>query len=76
MKNNIKKGVIILQDNKYKFWLSLPKFIHKYFIKTYENLRKFLIYDKSIITLIQMAKGAFFKEATVDICSFVIKNSK
>ena len=45
------------------------------FIKTYENLRRFVIDEKAIITLIQMAKGAFFKEATVDICAFVLKNA-
>ena len=46
------------------------------FIKTYENLRTFIIDNKTIISLIQMAKGAFFKEATVDICSFILKNQK
>lgn len=46
------------------------------FIKTYEKLRVYLIRNKQITTLIQMAKGAFFKEATVDICVFVICNRK
>ena len=46
------------------------------FIKSYEQLRRYIVENKSIITLIQMAKGAFFKEATVDICTFVLKNSK
>lgn len=46
------------------------------FIKSYEKLRKFIINNKSIVTLIQMAKGAFFKEATVDICTFVLRNKK
>lgn len=46
------------------------------FIKSYENLRKYIIDNKNIVTLVQMAKGAFFKEATVDICSFVLKNGK
>lgn len=46
------------------------------FIKTYENLRKYIIDNKHITTLIQMAKGAFFKEATVDIATFVFKNGK
>lgn len=46
------------------------------FIKTYENLRSYILNKKSIITLVQMAKGAFFKEATVDICAFVLKNAK
>lgn len=45
------------------------------FIKTYESLRDYILNNKGIVTLIQMAKGAFFKEATVDICSFVLKNT-
>lgn len=45
------------------------------FIKSYEKLRKFILEQKTIISLIQMAKGAFFKEATVDICSFVFANT-
>lgn len=44
------------------------------FIKSYEALRKYIIQNKGISTLVQMAKGAFFKEATVDICSFVLCN--
>ena len=46
------------------------------FIKSYEKLRKFILNYKNITTLVQMAKGAFFKEATVDICAFIIKNKK
>lgn len=45
------------------------------FIKSYEELRTYVINQKSIASLIQMAKGAFFKEATVDICAFVLKNN-
>ena len=44
------------------------------FIKSYEELRTYIINHKSIASLIQMAKGAFFKEATVDICAFVLTN--
>ena len=44
--------------------------------KLYEKLRSYILDEKNITTLIQMAKGAFFKEATVDICSFVIENGK
>ena len=46
------------------------------FIKTYEKLRHYILDTKTIVTLVQMAKGAFFKEATVDICCFVLKNAK
>lgn len=45
------------------------------FIKSYEKLREYIILNKWIVSLIQMAKGAFFREATVDICSFVLKNT-
>ena len=43
------------------------------FIKTYEKLRSFVLLNKSIATLIQMEYSAF-EEATVPICSFVLKN--
>lgn len=45
------------------------------FLKSYEELRNYIIENKSIITLIQMAKGAFFKEASVDVCTFVLRNN-
>lgn len=45
------------------------------FIKSYEELRKFIIEQKSITTLIQFEYSAF-EEATVPICSFVMKNAK
>lgn len=43
------------------------------FIKTYEKLREYIIEHKSISTLVQMEYSAF-EEATVPICSFVLKN--
>ena len=45
------------------------------FIKTYESLRKYVITLKSITTLIQFEYSAF-EEATVPICSFVLKNGR
>lgn len=45
------------------------------FIKTYESLRKYVLSNKAIITLIQFEYSAF-EEATVPICSFVLKNGK
>lgn len=45
------------------------------FIKTYETLRKKIIAAKAIITLVQMEYSAF-EEATVPICSFVLKNGR
>lgn len=45
------------------------------FIKKYENLRKYIIERKDIVSLIQMEYSAF-EEATVPICSFVMKNER
>lgn len=45
------------------------------FIKKYEELRNFIIKNKSITTLVQMEYSAF-EEATVPVCSFVFKNGK
>ena len=44
------------------------------FIKTHESLRRFIIESKEITTLVQMEYSAF-EEATVPICSFILKNS-
>lgn len=45
------------------------------FIRQYEKLRRYLISEKSITTLIQMEYSAY-EEATVPICTFVLKNKK
>ena len=45
------------------------------FIKTYEQLREYIINNKSITTLVQMEYSAF-EEATVPICTFVLRNSR
>lgn len=45
------------------------------FIKTYEPLRNYILNNKAITTLIQFEYSAF-EEATVPICSFVLKNGK
>ncbi|MNO27930.1 N-6 DNA Methylase [compost metagenome] len=44
------------------------------FIKTYEKLREFIINQKSISSLIQLEYSAF-EEATVPICTFILKNA-
>ena len=44
------------------------------FIKSYESLRDYILNNKSIVTLIRFEYSAF-TEATVPICSFVLKNN-
>lgn len=44
------------------------------FIKSYEKLREYIVENKSITTLVQMEYSAF-EEATVPICTFVMKNT-
>jgi len=43
------------------------------FIKTYEEIRKYILMNKHISSIIQMEYSAF-EEATVPICAFVLKN--
>lgn len=45
------------------------------FIKTYEKLRDYIISCKHLVSLIQMEYSAY-EEATVPICSFILKNGK
>ena len=45
------------------------------FIKSYEKLREEIIHQKCIVTLIQMEYSAF-EEATVPICTFVLRNMR
>lgn len=44
------------------------------FIKNYTRLRQYILNHHQMISLIQMAKGAFFEDATVDICAFVMQS--
>ena len=45
------------------------------FIKSFEELRKFIIEEKSITTLVQLEYGAF-EDAVVPICTFVLQNQE
>lgn len=45
------------------------------FIRTYEPLRRYIIENKTILSLIQMEYSAFI-EATVPLCTFALKNNK
>ena len=62
-----------LVEDGYSGWMTPNVWM---FIKTYEELRKYIIEDKKIESLIQIAKGSFYKEATVDVITFVLGNSK
>ncbi|MEG1506751.1 MAG: BREX-1 system adenine-specific DNA-methyltransferase PglX, partial [Bacilli bacterium] len=45
------------------------------FISSYEKLREYIINNLSINSLIQIGRGSFFNEATVDLVSFVLSNN-
>ncbi len=46
------------------------------FLSSYTDLRNNIISSANIDSLIKLAKGSFFSEATVDIVSFILKNDK
>ena len=62
-----------LVDNGYSAYMTPNVWLY---IKSFEKLRCNLISSKSISSMLLLAKGAFYKEATVDICSFVLSNKK
>ena len=62
-----------LVEDGYSGWMTPNVWM---FIKTFEELRRYIIEDKKIESLIQIAKGSFYKEATVDVITFVLGNSK
>ena len=62
-----------LVEDGYSGWMTPNVWM---FIKTYEELRRYIIENKKIESLIQIAKGSFYKEATVDVITFVLRNFK
>ncbi|NLC27080.1 MAG: BREX-1 system adenine-specific DNA-methyltransferase PglX, partial [Fastidiosipila sp.] len=46
------------------------------FIKSYEQLRRYILGVNAIDTLILIAPGAYYSEATVDVMTFVLKNNR
>ncbi|SFG07166.1 Methyltransferase domain-containing protein [Lachnospiraceae bacterium C7] len=68
----IKRNLELCEKNGYSGYMTPNVWM---FLTSYEPLRNYLIENKNISSLIQIAKGAFYKEATVDICAFVVRNS-
>lgn len=68
----MKRVFDFLVEDGYSGWMTSLVWM---FIKTYEELRKYIVLNKSIFTLIQMEYSAF-EEAVVPICSFVLKNGE
>ncbi len=46
------------------------------FLSSHKSIREYILDNKTILSLFQLGKGAYFSEASVDICAFVIKNHK
>lgn len=69
----VKRNFELCKNNGYIAYMTPNVWM---FITSYEKLRQKIIDSKGVVTLVQMAKGAFFKDATVDICSFVLNNAK
>lgn len=46
------------------------------FLSSHKDIREYILDNKTIVSLFQLGKGAYFSQASVDICAFVIKNNK
>ena len=69
----IVRNLSYLSKNGYSAYMTPNVWMY---IKSFEKLRHMLISQKSIVNFLLLAKSAFYKEATVDICSFVLSNQK
>ena len=43
-------------------------------IKSFENLRRYIVENKNIVSLVQLAHNSFNEIACVDVCSFIMSN--
>ena len=68
----IKRNTLFNQEDGYLGFMTPNVWM---FITSFSDLRKFILNQKKIDSFIQLSKGSFFKEASVDICSFILKNS-
>ena len=68
----IKRNSYLCKENSYLGFMTPNVWM---FISSYEDLRKYILNNMSINSLVHLAKGSFFKEATVDIVTFIIKNT-
>lgn len=69
----VEKNIQISKDTSYLGYLTPNVWM---FISSYETLRKKICESYTISSLIQLGKGSFFNEATVDLVTFVIKKEK
>ena len=67
----MKRVFDFLVEDGYSGWMTPNVWM---FIKTYEELRRYIVNKKNIDSLIHIAKGSFYREATVDVISFILKN--
>lgn len=68
----IKRNSYLGKENSYLGFMTPNVWM---FISSYEDLRKYILNNMNINSLIHLAKGAFFKEATVDIVTFILNNN-
>ena len=68
----IRRNLYFSKENSYLGFMTPNVWM---FISSYEKLRESIIENNTIDSLIQLAKGAFFSEATVDICTFIINSN-
>lgn len=67
------RNLMFCNENGYSVYLTPNVWMS---IKSYQCLREYLMRNKSIVSLIQMAHGAFNEIACVDVCSFIVKNAR
>lgn len=64
------RGLNYLEDGGYLAYMTPNVWLY---LTSHKNIREYIIHTHHICSLIQLEKGSYFSEASVDICAFVIK---
>lgn len=66
------KGIEYTEQDGYMAYMTPSVWMY---LSSHKNIREYVL-TKNIASLIELEKGSYFAEASVDICAFVIKNSQ
>lgn len=65
------KGIEYTQKDGYMAYMTPSVWMY---LSSHKSIREYVL-TKNIASLVELKKGSYFSEASVDICAFVIKNS-
>ena len=65
------RGLLYCEDGGYMAYLTPNVWMY---LSSHKAVRELILDEKKLCSLIQLEKGSFFSEASVDLCAFVVEN--